>query len=356
MLNKLKLVAEETLPKLLNKRIFILTGTGAVSRAEKIELLSEIDTFEVASDVFETLVRAGFKKLLLFPATPQNLNCIEILKSDLFINLVEGVGANFTARAIEQLKKTGVPFTGSEAEPIRISTDKNQTKQVVEKAGVKVAPSQLFRDAGDKLDEKMSFPIILKPKRDDGSAGITNDSVVSNDAELKKQLTEMLPRFTGPIMGEQFVDGREFSVTVIEVDGQPFMLPIAEVHFPERGFKSKWKIYNYAAKWVPNSPETKVVYANAPAKNLAVEAEQQLTAASLTAFKVLNLHNYARFDYRMNDKDNTVYFLEANANPSLEETSQTETVESFKALGLTQLDFLVLIMKSALERFGKKLS
>jgi D-alanine-D-alanine ligase len=354
MLNKLKIVAEETLPKLINKRIFILTGTGAVSRAEKIELLSEIDTFEVASDVFETLVCAGFKKLLLFPATPHNLNCIELLKSDLFINLVEGVGASFTARAIEEIKKTGVPFTGSDAEPIRISTDKNQTKQAVEKAGVKVAPSQLFRDAKDKPDEKLGFPIILKPKRDDGSAGITNDSVVKNEEELKLRLTEMLPRFTGPIMGEQYIDGREFSATVIEVNGQALMLPIAEVHFPERGFKSKWKIYNYAAKWVPNSPEIKTVYANAPAKNLATEVEQQLTAASLTAFKVLGLHDYARFDFRMDDKTNAIYFLEANANPSLEENPQVETTASFQSIGLTQLDFLVLIMKSALERFGKK--
>ncbi len=352
----LKQLAADTLPKLQNKKIYILTGTGDLKRSDKIELLADIDTYEVASNVFQTFIFSGFKKIWLFPVTPENMNCLELLRGDVFLNIVEGVGANFAAKVTEELKKIGTPFTGSESEALKISTDKNQTKQAVVKDGIKVAPSQLFRDAKDALDAKMHFPIILKPKKDDGSAGITNDSVVSSPDELKKQLTEMLPKFTGPVMGEQFIDGKEFSVTVIEVEDAPFVLPIAEVHFPDRGFHGKWKIYNYAAKWVPGSPETKVVYANAPAKNLSYEAQEVLTTASLTAFKTLNLHGYARFDFRQDEKTGDIYFLEANANPSLEETAQTETVESCKALGLTQIDFLVLILKSALERFGKKLS
>lgn len=332
-----------------------MTGTGDLKRSEKIELLGDIDTFEVASNVFETLILAGFKRAWLFPATPENLNCIELLRADVFLNIVEGMGANFVSKVIEEIKTTGIPYTGSDADALKITTDKNQTKTAAVKAGIKVAPSQLFRDAKDPLDEKLHFPIILKPKRDDGSAGITNDSVVSRHEELKKYLEETLSKFPGPLMGEQFVDGREFSVTVIEIDGSPFMLPIAEVHFPDRGFHGKWKIYNYAAKWVPGSPETKAVYANAPAKNLSFEEEQVLTSASLSAFRALNLHDYARFDYRQDEKTGDIYFLEANANPSLEQTAQTETVESYKALGLTQTDLLILILKSALERNGKKL-
>ena len=352
----LKQFATEALPKLQNKKIYILTGTGDLKRNEKIELLGDIDTFEVASNVFETLIQAGFKRTWLFPCTPENLNCIELLRTDIFLNIVEGVGANFVTKVVEEIKKTNTPFTGSDSDSLKISTDKNQTKAAVAKGGVKVAPSQLFRDPKDALDEKMHFPIILKPKRDDGSAGIANDSVVTKPEELKKYLEDNLSKYPGPLMGEQFVDGKEFSVTVIEVDNQPFVLPIAEVHFPDRGFHGKWKIYNYAAKWVPGSPETKAVYANAPAKNLSYETEQILSTSSITAFNMLGLHDYARFDYRQDEKTGDVYFLEANANPSLEQTAQTETVESYKALGLTQTDFLVLILKSALERNGKKLS
>jgi D-alanine-D-alanine ligase len=350
----LKKLAIETLPKLQNKKIYILTGTGSLKRAEKIELLSEIDTYEIASSVFKTLLENGFKKVKLFPVSPDNLSCIELLDADIFINLVEGVGANFVAKVVDELKKTGIPFTGSDGDPLKLTTDKNQTKAAVEVAGVKVAPAQLFRETSDKPDEKFIFPIILKPKRDDGSAGITNDSVVKNPEELKDQLKEMIPKFKYPIMGEQFIDGREFSVTVLEVNKEPFMLPIAEIHFPDRGFHGKWKIYNYAAKWVPGSPETMAIYANAPAKNLGVELEQQMIAASLTSFKVLDLHGYARFDYRVDDKNKVAYFLEANANPSLENTAGTETPESYKALELDFSDFLVLILKAATERFEKK--
>lgn len=348
----LKKISEDTLEKIQNKKIYILTGTGDVKRSEKIELLSEIDTFDIASSVFKTLLEAGFKKVKLFPVTPENMNCVELLKADVFFNLVEGVGANFVAKVLEEVQKTKVPYTGSDPDPLKISTDKNQTKDAVSKAGVKVALSQLFRDPNDKVDEKFVFPVILKPKRDDGSAGITNDSVVKTEEELKAQLKIMIPQFKFPIMGEQFVHGREFSVTVIEVDNAPFMLPIAEIHFPDRGFHGKWKIYNYAAKWVPNSPETNAIYANAPAKNLPVEIEQQLTAASLTAFKILDLHGYARFDYRVDEKTNTAYFLEANANPSLEDTAGTETPESYKALGLNFTNFLVLVLKAAFDRFN----
>lgn len=351
----LKKIAEEYLPKIQTKKIFIVTGTGNLKRVDKLDLLGEIDTYEVASDVFRALILSGFKKTHIFPLTNDNLPFTELLKCDLFFNLVDSVGPSFAARATEELKKSGIPYTGSDGEVLRITADKNQTKQAVEKAGVKIAPSQLFRDPKDKLDEKLKFPIILKPKRDDGSVGITNDSVVTDDEELKKRLTEMLPTFTGPIMGEQFIDGREFSATVLEIDGKPVVLPIAEVHFPDRGFHGKWKIYNFAAKWVPGSPETKCVYANAPAKNIKPEMQTQIEEEALKSFTGLGVHGYGRFDFRLDNATNELYFLEANANPSLEATNDTETPASYQAVGLTQIDFIVFILKAAFERFGKKI-
>ncbi len=355
MTNNLKKIAEETLPKIQNKKIFIVTGTGNLKRVDKLDLLSEIDTYEVASDVFRALILSGFKKTHIFPLSNDSLSLVELLKCDLFLNLVDSVGPNFVGRATEELKKTGIPFTGSDSEVLKITADKNQTKQAVEKAGVKIAPSQLFREPNEKLDEKMHFPIILKPKRDDGSVGITNDSVVTSAEELKKRLSEMLDSFKYPIMGEQFIDGREFSATILEVDSTPIVLPIAEVHFPDRGFHGKWKIYNFAAKWVPGSPETKAVYANAPAKNLKPEIQEAIEQAALKSFTGLGVHGYGRFDFRLDSTTNELYFLEANANPSLEETSDTETPASYKSLGLTQIDFIVLILKAAFERFGKKI-
>lgn len=352
---QLKKISQESIEKLIKKKVCLLTGTGDLKRTDKIELYSELDVYEVSSAIFTTLVKNGFEKIEFFPVTNQNLNCINLIQAALIFNLVEGQSYQFIVKTIEKIKETKVPFTGSDSEPIKISTDKDATKKIMEKVGVQISPSQVFLTANDQIDEKLKFPLILKPKTDDGSIGITNNSIVQNENELRERLIEYLEKFKKSILVENYVDGREFSTTVIEVNGQPVVLPIAEVHFPNKGFYNKWKIYNFSAKWDTSSSENKAIYSSAPAKNVKEDVEKKLNDWSALAFKALNLHDYARFDYRQDLKTGQLYFLEANANPSLEENPQVETTTSCLAAGLTQNDLLVLIMKSALERFNVKL-
>jgi D-alanine-D-alanine ligase len=355
LLSDLPKIANDALEKLANKRIFIVTGTGDLKRTEKMDLLSEIDTFEVSSSVFETLILGGFKKTQMFPVTNQNISCLELVKADAILNLVEGIGANFIGKCIDEIEKNKTPYTGSPKEAIKLTTDKAGSKKTLEKIGVKTAKYQLFRDGSETIDPDLEYPMILKPNYEDGSVGITNSSVVKTKEELKSKVKEMIATFNKPILGEKLVGDREFSVSIVEVDNEPLVLPIAEVHFPEKGFHGKWKIYNFAAKWDMSSSETKHIYANAPAKNVKPEVEKLMESWSIAAFKEFGMHGYARFDYRLDNETNDLYFLEANANPSLEENSEVEITASFMAIGLNQLQFVALLLKNAYEKFGKKL-
>ena len=46
----------------------------------------------------------------------------------------------------------------------------------------------------DEIDDEMHYPLIVKPGNTDNSIGITNDSVVTNKRELKKQLEYIVLR------------------------------------------------------------------------------------------------------------------------------------------------------------------
>ena len=53
-------------------------------------------------------------------------------------------------------------------------------QEILLKNGVSTLPNQVFTNKDEKLNEKLKFPLIVKPLSEGSSAGITNKSVVEN--------------------------------------------------------------------------------------------------------------------------------------------------------------------------------
>jgi D-alanine-D-alanine ligase len=154
---------------------------------------------------------------------------------------------------------------------------------------------------------------IVKSLWEHASLGLDDGSVVQGRIAARQRISQCTERHGGTWFAEQYIDGREFNISIIEQNGQPYVLPIAEMTFVDYP-PEKPKIVGYPAKWDESAPEY-----TATRRQFAVIDEavrEQLTVVSRRCWALFGLRGYARVDIRM-DGENVPWVLEVNANPCL---------------------------------------
>ncbi|MBI4776212.1 MAG: hypothetical protein HY788_18875 [Deltaproteobacteria bacterium] len=210
------------------------------------------------------------------------------------------------------LELVGIPFSGSPSSALTLSTDKWVAKQLLDAAGIPT-PAYVLHGSTSPLESVgLRYPVIVKPRFEDASIGIDQDSIFRDEGELRGGILSFSRRF-GDVLIEEYIDGREFNVSAF---GYPnaFVLPVAEIDFS--GFPDDlYRIVGYRAKWKRDSVEfrhTLRVFPETLKPSVASEIEK-LTAR---CFNLFMLRDYGRIDFRMDGRGN-VYVLEVNANPCL---------------------------------------
>jgi ribosomal protein S18 acetylase RimI-like enzyme len=113
---------------------------------------------------------------------------------------------------------------------------------------------------------------------------------------------------------EAFVGRRELNVSVIELDGRPTVLPLAEIDFAAFG-PDRPRIVGYEAKWLAESFEFHHTPRIIPAP-LPRAAAEAVRRAARAAWDAMGCRGYARVDFRLDDAGRPVV-LEVNANPDI---------------------------------------
>jgi D-alanine-D-alanine ligase len=347
-------LVETSYEKIKNLKICIVTGTGEVSRPTKLDLLSEEDTFHTARKLLQLMLNEGFKHVDLFTATENNLPALKYLEPDVFLNLAEGQRSEFSDKVFRTLFPLGIPVTGSSDISNEKATNKETTKMILEENQIPTPPGIMVGNTNDlpKIAEKLNFPLIIKPVFEDGSTGIFQKSVVENEKELESVTLDYLKKYNQPVLIEKYISSREFSPTGIFVNGKFELLPIAEIIYnPVKN--RKWNIYCYKTKWLYDSEEYKQTPSVAPPENLSNSDYEIIRTNCEKVAKIFEINDYIRFDIRFDEKTHTPYFLDINTNPSLEVDPKYSLAISVKAAGLNMAEFTALIIKSAMERYGK---
>jgi len=206
------------------------------------------------------------------------------------------------------LELAGVPYTGSEMLALSLTTDKYLAKKALAAEAVPTPRFALYQ--GSRLDTSgLRFPLIVKPRYEDGSVGIEEDSVVEDTAGLESALTRLQARY-GDVLIEEYIEGRELYAALLGYP-QPQPLPVSEIDFSALG-KKRWRIVGYRAKWVEENPE----YAGTTRLFPTDPATEAVQAVALRCFRLFGCRDYARVDIRLS-QGGTPYVLEVNANPCL---------------------------------------
>lgn len=233
---------------------------------------------------------------------------------DMVFNLCETVDEDplFAGHAAAVLELLGVPFTGSPSSAITWTMDKVMTKRVLKACGIRTPKYLIYEGSPHFNTGCLTFPVIVKPRFEDASIGIDQESIFGGEPVLKEALGSFYERF-GPLLVEEYVDGREFNVSLFGYPAADVM-PVAEIDFS--AFPDDiHRIVGYRAKWDVSSPE----YHNAVRKfsgEVPSALQRSLEKIARECFHIFVLRDYARVDIRT-DRHNNPYVLEINANPCI---------------------------------------
>ncbi|MBD3206737.1 ATP-grasp domain-containing protein [Candidatus Bathyarchaeota archaeon] len=274
-------------------------------------------------------------------------------RPDLVLNRAEGLGGESRESHIPAFcEMLGVPYVGSGVMANAIGLDKPTTKMILEYHGLKTSPFQVFYSISDPIRPGLKFPLILKPSHEGSSIGINWDNVVHDEEKLRVKLREMLETYDQPILCEEFIDGREFSVGLygnFSSGREPSILPILEVDFSKFP-KELGNVLGQKAKTIFDS--SKNYLCPAP---ISEELRARIEKEAKRAFRVLNCKDWARIDYRMN-KANELFFLEVNTLPGIDYNVEHDELSFYPmmwyAAGMDFNDMIQKVVEAALERYA----
>jgi D-alanine-D-alanine ligase len=209
-----------------------------------------------------------------------------------------------------KLEELGFTYTGADSQALLFNQDKPAVKERLMKKQVPIPSWQVYR-AGGTLDW-YRFPAIVKPAYEHSSLGITHQAVVHDQQELSRQVAQLADTFRQPVLVEDFIDGREFHVSVVG-NGRLKVFPIAEMDFSTIE-EDSGRLCTYDSKFEPASPDYQMIQLRLPA-DLSVEEKNQLESIAISAYRATYCRDYARMDIRQ--REGNFYVLDINPNADL---------------------------------------
>ena len=310
---------------------------------ESAAIAGVIDEVEAVEQALSDLKYSSFR-VPLSPPLKSAWDSLSAIEADVVFNLFEGFdGQPMTeVNVAEMLEELGFPYTGCNANAIKLCLDKAKAKDTIAAGGI---PSPQYRIVKGKLPAQfdLRFPCIVKPRAEDASHGITEESVVYDRKQLEKQVARVCKLFGGEALVEEYIDGRELNATVMG-NSKASVLPVSEIVYTLP--QGKPCILTFAAKWEPQSEYYRSSVHVCPAE-IEVKVKRSAADIALSVFRACGCSGYARVDFRQAAPgDLTV--IDINPNPDISTTSGT--ARQAKAAGLSYAQFIERIINIALER------
>ena len=276
------------------KKIAVLMGGNSSER--EISLLS-------GRNIADALASLGKYEVVSVDVADNTLDAMPRDVDAAYIALHGGWGEDGGVQAA--LNALKIPYTGPGVEACRIAMDKVKTKMVLEMKNIPTAKWSLADRDAEK--SPLPLPVVVKPPCDGSSVGI---SKVSSDEQWKPALALA---DCSPVLVEEFVPGREFTVAVVDGEAWPVIEIVA---------KGGW--YGYEEKY--NSDETRYPFLEPCA------LADRLQQTAIDAYGAVGCRGVTRVDFRVSPLGRC-YVLELNASPGF--TSHSLVPKAGMRTGLT---------------------
>lgn len=238
------------------------------------------------------------------------LKKINNLKVDIVFNISEGIsGRNRESQVPIILEMMHIPFVGSDGLTLGLSLDKAMTKKILISENI---PTPKFFETDDPTDniakiKNLKFPLIVKPRYEGSSKGLSEKSRVEDVEGLREQISYIVKTYKQSALVEEFIAGAEYTVALIG-NNHPEVLPPVQIKIDGK-LKLGDKFYTFARI---HSSRLEYVCPDKIDKAL----KEKLMELALKTYKAIDARDFGRVDFRV-DADNNPYVLEINPLPSL---------------------------------------
>ncbi len=227
----------------------------------------------------------------------------------------------------------GIRYTGTGYLSSALAMDKTLTKHILQAHGVPMAKGYSINknEANDDASQRgLTYPVIVKPACGGSSVGIT----IAHDAQEYRQSLDTAFELDDKAVVEEFVEGREFSVAVI--DGKAY--PVIEIA-PKVGF------YDYKNKYEPGA-----TIETCPAE-ITNEQATRMQRHAVEAMTALGIEAYGRVDFIMTGTGHMIV-LEANTLPGMTATSLVP--QEAAVLGYSYNDLCQHLIDLSMKKYDNK--
>lgn len=301
-------------------RILVLMHEHLVP-PESLEGVSKetLHTFKVEIDVLKTLRDLGHDvfvapiKQELAPIKAE----IETHKPHIAFNLLTSfldIGI-YDAHVVSYLELLKIPYTGVNPRGIMLASDKPLSKKVLSYHRIPIPGFAVYRLRHNRVSKpkRLKFPLIVKSTVEHSSVGISQASIVHDDADLQERVQFIHRHIGTDAIAEEYIEGREITIGVIGNERLD-TFPVWEMFFHKLPAGSE-NIATSRVKW-NLAHQAKLGIKTGPAKDLPEELASDISKLAKRIYRVLGLSGYARIDLRLTP-EGKVFVIEANPNPDL---------------------------------------
>ena len=267
------------------------------------EETAEFDAEATIAAICEALTGLGHAPVRIGGIKPLAKALVEGARWDAVFNICEGVkGVAREAQAPALLEAYGIPYMFSDPLTLALSLDKALAKRKwCAMPGVPTADFTVIEKAkSDLATIALDYPLFLKPVAEGSGKGVGARSKVEYRDDLNSVARELLERFRQPVLVEEFLPGREFTIGIIGTGANAEVLGVAEI-VPLANFIGQG--YGFVNKEIWHD-KVELIRARDAAALAAGDV-------ALAAWRSLRCRDGGRADVRL-DKNGQPCFLEVN--------------------------------------------
>ncbi len=309
-------------------------------------------------------IREGGHQADFLEADDSIIDTVRDYKPDICFNIAEShFGDSREAQIPAILEKLQIPYTGSKILTLALTLDKPMTKRILAWHNLPTPEFQSFEREDEPLEEGMEFPLFIKPSREGTGMGISYESILHNETELRTQLRYILRKYKQSALVERYIEGREVTIGLVGNLIGPVARRIPKdenAHRIQAGLQFLPPMEVNLEPWI----EAGGVYGNVLKTDHAADLEylcpapldedmvDELNWLAAAVFRVTGALDVARIDFRLDVHDNfKPYILEINPLPGLMPKLSDIVIEA-EADGISHTELVNMILNTALHRYG----
>ncbi|MFZ2071872.1 MAG: ATP-grasp domain-containing protein [Halobacteriota archaeon] len=320
-----------------------------------LDKIAELDSPETIDYVREALVSGG-NEVILIEADGEAYGKLkeERREIDIVFNIAEGLRGESRESYIPAIcDMLEIPYTGSGVLTLALCLNKARTKEILRYYGIPTPDFQVLKSKDDKLDPRLELksPLIVKLLHEGSQMGLSRDSIVHSEEDLRDMTAYLMHEYGEPVIVEEFLDGREFTVGILGNE-EPIVLPIIETLFEDgqktRLFAPDEPILPFIPKDIVINPEHRSV---CPA-DIDEDLKKEIEETALDAYRALDCRDWCRIDLRMTRGGDIPNVLELNPIAGIDPSYHLP--KAAKAAGISYERLVKMILEFAAERYGLK--